>query len=329
MLEALGLDETTETVYRAMLANRSWGVEQLSSHLGLSETRVRATLDTLAELTLVRQSVDDPGELRLVDPKFGLESLLQAQQAQLLRRQQEFAESQAAISGLIAELESAVPRTEMDQLRDIDEIQTRLEVLADRATRECLSFMPGGAQSPASIEAGRPLNESALRRGVAIRTVYLDSVRNDIPTFQYARWLTELGGEIRTVPTLPVRLLVVDREVALVPVNPDNGRDGAVQLTGTGIIAALVALFDQTWAGASPFGRKPAPGQDGLSAQERELLNLLDQGMTDEAAGKRLGLSLRTVRRMMADLMERLDARSRFEAGARAAARGWLQSTTD
>ena len=325
MLEALGLDKVAESVYRTMLSNRSWGVRELSEHLALSEQAVRTALDRLASLTLVRQSVDNPDELRPVDPKLGLESLLQLQQVQLLRRQQEFAESQAAISGLIADLQTSAPRSEIDELRDIDEIQARLETLANRATKECLSFMPGGAQSPESIEAGRPLNQTALGRGVAIRTVYLDSVRNDIPTHRYARWLTELGGEVRTVPTLPVRLLIVDREAALVPINPDNGTDGAVQLTGTGVIAALVALFQQTWANATPFGEKAMPDQDGLNGQERELLKLLDQGLTDEAASKRLGLSLRTIRRMMADLMDRLDARSRFEAGARAAERGWLQ----
>jgi len=39
---------------------------------------------------------------------------------------------------------------------------------------------------------------------------------------------------------------------------------------------------------------------------------------------KKLGIGLRTVRRMVADLMTKLDARSRFEAGANAVARGWL-----
>lgn len=46
--------------------------------------------------------------------------------------------------------------------------------------------------------------------------------------------------------------------------------------------------------------------------------------MTDENAGKRLGISLRTVRRQMASLMERLNASSRFEAGLKAAQSGWL-----
>jgi DNA-binding NarL/FixJ family response regulator len=62
----------------------------------------------------------------------------------------------------------------------------------------------------------------------------------------------------------------------------------------------------------------------GLSPTDRHLLRLLADGLTDEAAAKRLGISARTVRRIMADLMDRLGAESRFEAGVEAARRGWL-----
>ncbi|CAM5486695.1 hypothetical protein SGRIM128S_07476 [Streptomyces griseomycini] len=55
---------------------------------------------------------------------------------------------------------------------------------------------------------------------------------------------------------------------------------------------------------------------------EKEILRLMSQGLTDDAVRKKLGVGLRTARRMIADLMERLDARSRFEAGANAVDRG-------
>ncbi|MFF7912187.1 hypothetical protein [Streptomyces sp. NPDC007914] len=42
---------------------------------------------------------------------------------------------------------------------------------------------------------------------------------------------------------------------------------------------------------------------------------------------KRLGVSPRTARRIAADLMERLEARSRFEAGVHAVQDGWLPSS--
>lgn len=61
-----------------------------------------------------------------------------------------------------------------------------------------------------------------------------------------------------------------------------------------------------------------------LSARERELLVLLMAGCTDETAAARLEVSVRTIRRTVADIMSRLGARSRFQAGAKAAGRGWL-----
>ncbi|MFD5485064.1 response regulator transcription factor [Streptomyces virginiae] len=53
-------------------------------------------------------------------------------------------------------------------------------------------------------------------------------------------------------------------------------------------------------------------------------MRLLAGGLTDDAAGQRLGISSRTVSRHMASIMERLGATSRFEAGLKAAQRGWL-----
>lgn len=54
------------------------------------------------------------------------------------------------------------------------------------------------------------------------------------------------------------------------------------------------------------------------------MLRLLAAGLTDEAVARRLDVSVRTLRRVTADLMERLEARSRFQAGYLAATRGWL-----
>jgi DNA-binding CsgD family transcriptional regulator len=323
MLKPLGVDATAELVYRSMVAHRDWGVAELVSALAMSEDEVRCTLDRLADLALVRPSRENPDDLRPVDPEFGLLSLVQMRQAQLHRSQQELAESHAAVSDLIAGLQQSASHAP-DELVGIDEIQRRIEVLASRASKECLSFMPGGAQSEASISAGMPLNEAALLRGVAIRTVYLDSARNDPRTQKYADWLVQHGGEVRTQPTLPARLLLVDRETALVPLDPENTRQGAIQVTTPGIVALMRAYFEQLWHKATPFGASRARDDDGLTGQERVLLALLSQGMTDEVAARRLGLSLRTVRRMMADLMDRLGAKSRFEAGMRASQRGWL-----
>jgi len=50
---------------------------------------------------------------------------------------------------------------------------------------------------------------------------------------------------------------------------------------------------------------------------------------TDEMVARKLGVSVRTVRRMASELMAELGARSRFQAGVRASERGWLDPGID
>lgn len=325
MLEVLGLDMRTEAIYRLMLTNHRWGVAELAEQVGLSEAELRKSLDHLAELKLLTHSAV-PGEMVPLDPKVGLQTLLQRQRFELQRQQEEFERCQAAITCVLDEYADlyAGRQQHAEHLIGVEAVQERIKDLAREATSECLTFNPGGSQSALSLEASKPLDRDVMSRGVMMRTVYLDSVRNDSVTAEYARWLTECGGQVRTVPALPLRMLLIDRRVALVPVDPGNSRKGAVQLSGIGAVAGLVALFEQVWAGAAPLGASPERDEQGLSRQEQELLRLLAEGLTDAAASVKLGLSLRTVRRMMADLMERLDARSRFAAGLRSAERGWL-----
>ncbi|MEV7782863.1 LuxR C-terminal-related transcriptional regulator [Kitasatospora sp. NPDC088351] len=328
MLELLGLDATAEAVYREMLTDPEGGVAELCERLRLPEAAVREALDRLADLTLLRASRDRPGAFWPVSPERGLELLLRRQEEELARRQQELAVSKAAVARAVAEYAMLRTSTLVDggeRLVGLDAIQAKLEVLTARLAGECLAVMPGGAQSAASLAASRPLDEDALRRGMSLRTIYQDSVRNDPETFAYARWMTGLGGKVRTAPVLPPRMLVFDRRAAVVPIDPENTRLGALCTEEPGIVASLVALFEQTWETAVPLGDdQPEDVGTGLSAGERELLRLLSTGLTDDAAAKRLGVSVRTVRRQMAALMERLDAASRFEAGLKAAQRGWL-----
>ncbi|HEX5861291.1 MAG TPA: helix-turn-helix domain-containing protein, partial [Nocardioides sp.] len=56
----------------------------------------------------------------------------------------------------------------------------------------------------------------------------------------------------------------------------------------------------------------------------RFLLQQLAAGAKDEQIARVLGISLRTVRRRVADLLSELGVDTRFQAGAEAVRRGWL-----
>jgi len=331
MLALLGLDACAEGVYRSMLAHPEHGVKDLARALDRPEQEIRSALDRLSGMTLLQPSLIEGEGMRAVRPDVGMEILLARQQAELASQQQRIERSRSAAAKLIAEyadLETTEARTDVEQLVGIDRIRGRLAELTESVQHEVLTFAPNGAHTPESLQAAQPLDQELLRRGVRLHTVYLDSVRNSLHTVAYAEWLAALGGQVRTAPSLPVRLIIVDRRVAVIPAKADNARQSAVVLRGQGTLTALCALFDSTWSTATRLGATRRPDGAGLSPQEREVLGLLYRGLTDDAIAKRLGVSSRTARRIASDMMDRLDARSRFQAGALAVQHGWLPAQT-
>ncbi|WP_235438820.1 LuxR C-terminal-related transcriptional regulator [Streptomyces yangpuensis] len=301
---------------------------EIAEGLGWPVDRAKATLDALAELTLVRNSCEELGKVRLVNPEFGLAGLLQRQEQELAQRQQAVAATRLAITQVLSEYgeDQEAQTDEVRRYTGLDAINSQIERLAHGAESSVEVFAPGGAQTEASLEAARPLDQAAVERGVQVRYIYLDSVRNDPATLGYARWLHDIGGEVRVLPQLPPRMIIFDRRAAIVPIDPEAAARGVLILRGAGVVTALVSLFQQTWEQAQPLGgsRAATAQPDGLTGQERAVLDLLFEGHTDDVVARKLGVSVRTGRRITADLMARLGARSRYQAGALAMERGWL-----
>ncbi|WBP87931.1 LuxR C-terminal-related transcriptional regulator [Kitasatospora cathayae] len=323
MLQALGLSIDAVTVYRAMLDHPGHGVEQLADNCGLTPTQIHDCLDELGQLMLVRASIEHPGQLRAVDPEIGLADMVARQEADLAARQAQLAASRAAVTRMVAD-RAEQRSAHGERLLGMDAIQARLEHFARTAQTEIIGVQPG-VQRPEDLDAARGQDLAALARGVTMHSLFQDAARNHAHVATFAHTLLSHGGEVRTAPTVPQRMVIIDRAQALVPIDPTDNRKGALHVTEPGIVTALLELFDQAWNTAVPLGAgRPDDPETGLTDHERELLRLLGTGLTDEAAGQRLGIADRTVRRQMASIMERLGASSRFEAGIKAAQRGWL-----
>ncbi|RBQ18346.1 helix-turn-helix transcriptional regulator [Spongiactinospora rosea] len=324
MLQQWGLSDHADAVYRLLLRRPEWDTAKIAAEIGVSETSVEQAVDALVELSLVHRS---RGFLRPADPSVALHMLLQRQRADLLHRQKAFVTTEQTVNRLIDEYNRLCvtgARHGYDRLDGMYAVEARLGTLSRQAKRERLAILPG-RQATAMLDAWRPVDDLLLGRGVVIHTICQESARGDSSVLDHIRRLPRPQGEIRTAPVLPVWAVIFDREVALVPVDPLEQPKGAVEVFGAGIIAALSALFEQIWHSATPFGVKAAiSSEDGVTSQEREVLRLLAQGLTDQRASKMLGIGVRTHRRIVAGLMERLGARSRFEAGVRAAERGWI-----
>lgn len=327
MLEGLGLNHQTEAVYLAMLKAPAVPAEDLAATLDLAERQVHEALGELARMSLLQPSTSDPRALRPVHPEAALQALVARRQAEFARQQQELEEGKAAVAMLLAEhaeLHPPVQAPDVEYVEGADAVEARLRDLTNASRWEICAFVPAQAQLPLSNEADEGLQARAIEHGVRYRTVFLDSIRNHQPTLDRARWLIELGTEVRTAPLLPLQLYIIDRAHALVPVDPGGASDAAAMVSSAGMVTALLALFQSTWNSAAPLDGPRRRDADGLCAQRRQVLRLLAAGYTDDVIARRLGVSIRTARRVASDLLSRLNARSRFQAGAQAVAWGWL-----
>ncbi|GAA3892782.1 hypothetical protein GCM10023084_52000 [Streptomyces lacrimifluminis] len=264
-----------------------------------------------------------------MSPDVALEALLARQENDLLERQQQLADARTEVARFVDDYNVAqqdLRGAVIERLSGLEEIRIRIEELTQKCESELFTFAAGGPQSEPSRQASRPLSEDLAVRGVAVRSIYLDSVHNDPATVEHLRWLRSQGDDVRTTASLPCRMLVFDRAYGVLPTDPDDSAAGALVLQGRGVIVALCELFERVWENAIAFGgRSPHRERTGgeLSPQEKAILRLLGEGLTDEVVARKLGVSVRTARRITADLMSRLGARSRFQAGLRAAQLGW------
>ena len=119
----------------------------------------------------------------------------------------------------------------------------------------------------------------------------------------------EPGVDVRTSQDGAV--IVDDRTTVLAG---EAERDG---VTVADVVRGVAALYEAAWRAATPLA-----SYDAQIAEIRDLapkvLDLLNSGCKDESAARTLGLSVRTYRRRVAELMAALGAESRFQAGVRA-----------
>lgn len=83
MLEVLGVDPESETVYAALLDGQAVAADELARTIGFPPTRVRAALRRLQSCGLVGRHHGPPATYVAIDPEVALDALLLGRQEQL------------------------------------------------------------------------------------------------------------------------------------------------------------------------------------------------------------------------------------------------------
>ncbi|MDF3299494.1 helix-turn-helix transcriptional regulator [Streptomyces tropicalis] len=319
------LNDVDLDVYSWVLQHRTIGVEAVAAGTGRDPDEVRVSVERLLRAQLLHRKPGDDAAAFAVAPDTAAARLAAPLEEEIRERQRE-------ISGIREDLGRFVPHylerrqtgEALEVLENVEDVRGALNRASAQCRREVLTCQPGGgSRVPAAMQEALERDEVMLRRGISMRSLYHHTARFNGPSQAYVAAASALGAEYRTAHELFGRLIAFDRELAFIPVR--DGSWGAVVIREPSTVAYLCDIFDQTWDLATPFSNAVGQGLEEVAREIHEtIIRLLAAGLKDEAIARRLGMSLRTARRHIADIMEELGAGSRFQAGVAAAVRGLL-----
>ncbi|WP_433314857.1 TrmB family transcriptional regulator [Micromonospora chersina] len=322
VLDVLGLSRRESAAYRALVSMASAAPAELAGQVGGDEGEAAQLLGVLEGKGLAARSVGDIARFVASPPTTAFGALL-------LQRQNELRLAELELGSLTELYRAASAGRGVAEVVDVivgaPALRQRLEQLQLGARSEVMTFV----KAPVAIISGaeNTAEDAAVARGVRYRVLLERTMLDedvDIDGLVAAR---NAGEEIRMTERLPLKLFIVDREIAIVPLirSSDVATTGALLVHESGLLDALIALFELEWAAAMEVTTSTedfsGTGVDDLDVQ---ILTLLLTGLTDQAVAGHLRTSLRTVQRRVRRLMDLARVQTRMQLGYQAARRGWL-----
>ncbi|MDG9717778.1 LuxR family transcriptional regulator [Streptomyces sp. DH24] len=323
MLGVLGLDETHESAYRALVSVGAADLPDLARRLALGEHATERVLRRLERHGLAAQSSARPGRWVAAPPAVALGALL-------TRQRHELEKAELAATLLAEEYRAAAAEP---AVHDLVEVVIGAAAVAQRF----LQIQLGASEEVCALVTGNPVavtgvendaEEQAAGRGVRYRVVVERAVL-DLPD-GISELTAALGRDerVRVVERVPTKLVIADRALALVPLTSPTAEPAALVVHASGLLELLSGLFESVWRDGLPL-RLGAAGvteerPDAPDGTDLEILSLLLAGLTDASVAKQLDLGLRTVQRRVKHLMELTGVTTRLQLGWHAYERGWV-----
>lgn len=312
MLQPLGISPEGEAVYVVLAPMESATVPELADLASARTEHIEKQLEELRQLGLAAELSQG---LWQALPLLDVVNALRAQRLSELETASVAAES--LHSHLLAASESQADTIKIVVGREA--IIAARRDLCNSAKKEVCAFdKPPYVQGRPNATAEKLREESpeweVLERGKSLRCVYH-------PGFDADR-LAELalfaakGEKSRTAP-VPMKLVLVDSQVALIPSMRSYrpGHELRASITRHPMmVEALQWLFETVWDASVPI--ITTGYTENNDPRRQMLISLLMTGSTDNAIATQLGINVRSVRRWISELMDELGVATRLQLGA-------------
>jgi DNA-binding CsgD family transcriptional regulator len=284
-----------DLVYRTLVTFGPATADDLGTELGLPTRRIAAALDELHSITAVtrRHGRSRDAVVWTATPPAVVLSALRV--------------PRPAVSPPRAPMDLLARGAGVRHLPSRPLTRVRLAELNAVASHEHLAMHPEPSFDAEALRSAAALDRPLLRRGVRMRMLGIGPAGDQMES-------TEPAPEYRCGTSMPMKLIVVDRRIALFPIDAGDLERGYLEVSQPPVVAALVTLFEQHWDAARDRWERVVP-QTALSRREHALIALLAHGHTDASAARRMHISPRSVTNILRALMDRFGVENRFQLG--------------
>ncbi|GAA3836918.1 hypothetical protein GCM10022226_68620 [Sphaerisporangium flaviroseum] len=316
-------------LYRTARGRGSWDASAVAAEVGAEIFDVEAAISCLEELGLLVPSPRTPAGYMVVNPDVALFRLLDFERTIAANYQRESTHCREALNVLLRdypEAGSRANRLTIEPLRTPAELAAFLDHRSTLVKKRKLVIHPDLPMAE-TAEHMMSRDVDALARGVKLRAIYSAHVVPHAAMRDYCMEVMRCGADIRVAGYLPLRMIVMDDDLALLPSDPQSAGNGYVAVHSTEVVKSMSAVFAHHWSAASPIASLQDSADDTggfLSGQEQAIIQMLAIGIKDEVIARRLGVSRRTLTRAISTLLDRLAVETRFQAAMKVTKMGLL-----
>ncbi|WP_160159369.1 helix-turn-helix transcriptional regulator [Streptomyces sp. SLBN-118] len=307
----------------------SWDPEDIAAETECSPLEAERAVGHLKRMGLLLPAPLQPSGYQVVRPVNALARLVSMERELTEGWMRDRSHRQEQILSLLREFPPQDGPSEtatIDMLPTASAVNEYIEERAlDARVRE-QAMHPGGVPPVELLDEMIHRDLAALDQGVQLEAIYAHHL---VAVPHLAEYLTEVsrhGAEIRVAPAVPLRMIVIDDDIAILPIDPTETARGAFAVRSRQVVAALRAIFGFHWAVAAPLTSVHGAEEVGemLSPFEKMVFHMMAMGSKDEAIARQLGISTRTLSRKVSRLLERLRVQTRFQAAVKLSESGML-----
>ena len=322
------LSGTAFELYEHAVANPEWTKESASTALGYTIRDLDAAIAELVSRKLLQQPAPHIEAFVAIPPDVALSQLVDADERLLIDLRAKISGHRSDMAALVPSYLAARKNVGLDStvevLEDPGVIRKLLIDYGRDVSEQVLISQPGTGSTAEVHEESIQKDLELLGRGVVRKNLYSTSTLDHVPTRKAVAATAPAGLEYRTLPYVPLKVLIFDRNLALVArqLYPDDR--GALVVRDPKLIHVFTHLFNVAWELATPYNSDESSPAAQLNSVQQSILRGMASGHSDEVIARRLDISVRTCRRHIAWMLEQLGAESRFQAALKAKDAGWL-----